>query len=148
LPLIELSIVRGRHAPTAEIGASITAIILMAHISLATDSGWGAFHPAIVDTGAPVSFFPMSVWRSVRFRPLGKVRISGLSRKQECQIPAVLAEVSCALSDGRKSIGPVTMHAYLAETEMAPSLIGMLGFLEKGVLRVDVAGNRASLRLS
>ncbi len=52
------------------------------------------------------------------------------------------------LSDGAKSLGPIRIHAYLVETDDAPRLIGMLGFIERGVLNVDVSRRRAHIRMT
>jgi len=42
--------------------------------------------------------------------------------------------VRCTLSDGAASIGPLEMRAYLAEQDDVPTLIGMLGFIERDTL--------------
>jgi hypothetical protein len=125
----------------------LTATRLFAEVSLATDVGWTLFEPAVIDTGAPVSVFPPAIWKPSRHTPLGRVKIGGLARREECQLPAILAEIDCTLSDGRRSLGPIRMHAYLVEIENAPTLLGVLGFIERGVLRVDLSKDRAFLRM-
>jgi len=144
---IDLAIRRGYHAPAIAVGHRLSAIRLTANISVATDAGWTLFERAVIDTGAPVSVFPPSIWKQSRYTPLGHVRIGGLARREECLVPAILAEIDCILSDGQRSLGPLRMHAYLAEIENAPRLIGMLGFLERGILRVELSRNRAFLRM-
>ncbi|MCK6485132.1 MAG: hypothetical protein HUU22_00805 [Phycisphaerae bacterium] len=71
-----------------------------------------------------------------------------MARRKTCQLGAMLAEIDCALTDGQRMLGPIGVHAYLVETEDAPRLIGMSGFLERGVLHVDVSRGRATLRMS
>ena len=147
MPKIDLAIWRGYHAPALDLGHRISAIRLRASVSVLTESGWSVFHRAVIDTGAPISVFPPAIWKHARHASLGRVRIGGLARREACQIPAILAEVDCALSDGQRSLGPLRMHAYLAEVENTPALIGILGFIENGVLRVDLSNNRAALRM-
>ncbi len=129
------------------IGHRLTAIRLVVNVSVATETGWSIFKPAVIDTGAPVSVFPPAIWKQSRHTPLGRVQIGGLARREECQLPAILAEIDCTLSDGRRSLGPVRTHAYLVELENAPTLIGILGFIERGVLRVDISKDSAFLRM-
>jgi len=144
---ITLRIVRGYHAPALAIGHRLTAIRFTTDVSVATAAGWSRYEKAIVDTGAPVSVFPPAIWKQSRHVALGRVRIGGLARREECRIPAILAEIDCALSDGQSRLGPIRMHAYLAEIEDAPTLIGVLGFIERGVLRVEYSRNRTFLRM-
>lgn len=78
---------------------------------------------------------------------MGRVRLGGIVRRSDCKVPATLAKVHCAATDGREVLGPIPMLAYLVEVDDAPLLIGMLGFIERGILRVDVSKNSASLRI-
>jgi hypothetical protein len=129
------------------IGQRVIATRLSAQIALATASGWTIPRPAVIDTGAGTSVIPPVIWKQSRFVDLGRVRIGGINKRKECQIPAILAEIECILSDDQSVLGPLRMHAYLAEPEDAPRLIGILGFIERGVLRVELSKNRASLRM-
>jgi hypothetical protein len=147
VPKLDLRIVRGNHAPAAAIGRRLPAIRLFADVSVATNGGWSLFETAVIDTGAPVSVFPPAIWKQSRHTTLGRVKIGGLARTEECQVPAILAEIDCVLSDGQHSLGPIRTQAYLVEAENAPSLIGILGFIEHGVLRVDLSKSRAFLRM-
>lgn len=147
MPTIQLSILRGHHSPALAINQRIAATRLAANVTLATKSGWTAFQPGLIDTGAPVSVFPPTIWEQAKFSELGRVRIGGIARREECRIPAILARVTCALSDGAQTLGPIRMHAYLAEADDAPTIIGVLGFLERGLLRVALERNTAALRM-
>ncbi len=147
MPRINLQVFRTDHPPALGLGQRLPAIRLLTHVSLTKTAGWTDFRLAVIDTGAPVSLLPPLIWRQAERRELGRVSLGGVARRKECQIPAILAEVTCRLSDGVTSIGPVLTHAYLAEHDNVPTLIGMLGFIERGVLRVELARNRAFLRL-
>ena len=145
---IDLRIMRGHHAPAEAIGYRLVALRLVTDVSLATDTGWSPFKQAVIDTGAPVSVFPPVIWKQCRHTPLGRAKIGGLARGEECQLPAILAEIDCTLSDGQRVLAPIRIHAYLVEIENAPTLVGMLGFIERGVLRVELSRNRAFLRMT
>lgn len=147
MPRIELGTWRTPHEPAASIGRPLPAIRLGCALSIATNTGWNPFRWAVIDTGAPISLLPPLFWRNSQHITLDRVTIGGVSKRQECRIPAILAEIECTLSDRQHSLGPIRMHAYLAEPEDAPVLIGVLGFIERGLLRVDLSNNRASLRM-
>jgi len=59
----------------------------------------------------------------------------------------MLATVRCWLSDGSASLGPLDMHAYLADKDDVPTLIGMLGFIERGILHIDISHGHVYLRM-
>lgn len=147
MPRIDLLVTREFHAPALAIGHRLVAVRMFADLTVATSEGWSRYRRAVVDTGAPVSMFPPAIWRQARYRALGRVRIGGIARREECRIPAILAEIECMLSDGERSLGPFRMYACLAEVEDAPTLVGISGFTERGVLRADTAKDRAFLRM-
>lgn len=60
----------------------------------------------------------------------------------------MLAEVDCSLSDGVHVVGPIRMPAYLVEIDNAPRLIGIQGFIERGVLHVDLSRKHAHLKMA
>lgn len=148
MPQLDLRIIRSNHPPAEAIGHRVTATRLLADVSVATDAGWTLFEPAVIDTGAPVTVLPRANWSGSRFKKLGRVKIGGLARREECRLPAILAEIECRLSDGVRGLGPLRIPAYLVETEDAPRLIGILGFIERGVLRVELSKNHAYLRMT
>ncbi len=140
---ISLDIYRAPHQTSLAIGYQLTAVRILTNISLPTQSGWGPYHPAIVDTGAPISMFPMHVWQHGAFTEIGHVMAGGVVQRDECRIPAKLARIECLLSDGKESLGPLLIHAYLAESYQAPTLLGIAGVLESNSLRVNVGKNAA-----
>jgi hypothetical protein len=75
------------------------------------------------------------------------VKLGGLTRRPEPQLTAILAQIECTLSDGRRSPGPLTTHAYLAEAEEAPRLIGILGLIDRSIMHIDITRERAFLRM-
>lgn len=107
--------------------------------------GWGPFHPAIVDTGAPISMFPKQIWQGAQFTAIGKLMTGGVVQRDECRISATLAQVSCLLSDGRESLGPLIIHAYLADSDQAPTLLGIADVLEQYSMWLDIRSDIAFL---
>src|SRR5262245_38759313 len=112
---INLTIVRNDHPPALAIGHRLPGVRLVAIVSLATADGWTGFDPAVIDTGAPVCLFPPAIWSRADHHVLGRVHLGGITRRPECQIPALLAELRCILSDGTRSLQPLRIRAYLAE---------------------------------
>ena len=141
---IRLDIFRGPHPPAAQIGYSLNAIRITARVSLKTASGWTPFQHGIVDTGAAVSLFPLELWRSAEHQIIGDIRVGGLAPLDSCRIAAKLARVSCALSDGTTLIGPFNIHAYLAESDEVPLLLGVSDLIESGTLLIRIGQGEAT----
>lgn len=123
----------------------MTAARLATRISFRGESGWTDFQIAIVDTGAPISLLPRSIWQSIDRRVLATVRVGGLADKPENRIGADLAMIRCVLSDGQSTIGPYEMTALLAHTDTAPALLGLSGVLESTDLFISLRRDDAYL---
>lgn len=138
MPRLPLRILRTQHAPSVAAGFPVEAVRLVTHLSLATNVGWTKFRDVVVDTGAPISLLPSDLWKAARFRELGRTHVGGINSRAECRIPAILAEIECLLSDGTNSLGPLLIHCYLAESNQTPTLLGVSGFIARGVLHVEI----------
>lgn len=143
MPRIRLLIQRHSHDLARQVGQTLDAVRVYADVVLPDPAGNREFQRAIIDTGAPVSMFPRYFWNGVPHKALGEVRVGGIARRDECRIPATLAEVECMLSDGSTSLGPLRIHAYLADSDSVPALLGMAGLLERVRLVVDVPAGEA-----
>ncbi len=141
---IRLDIFRGPHPPAAQIGYSLNAIRITARVALRTAGGWTTFQHGIVDTGAPVSLIPRELWRPAEQQIIGDIRVGGLVPLDSCRVPARLARVSCVLSDGTTLIGPFNIHAYLAESDEVPLLLGVSDLIESGTLLVRMGHGEAT----
>ncbi len=141
---ISLLIYRGAHPVAAQIGYTFSATRIVARVALKTPSGWTSYEPGIVDTGATVSLFPARTWRAADCQIIGDVQVGGVIPLDQCRIRAKLARVSCALSDGTTLIGPFNIHAYLAESDEVPLLLGVSDLIESGTLLVSMAKNQAT----
>lgn len=69
---------------------------------------------------------------------LGRTRIGGIMRRPECLIDATLAEIVCLMSDGHATLGPLTVPAYLAESDEVAALIGFAGVFDHATFHLDV----------
>lgn len=144
---VRLEIQRHEHEVSRQANLSLTAVRVFADVALAGTSGSDPRFRAIVDTGAPVTLLPKRMWRNAAHVALGRVRVGGISKREECRIPAMLAELDCSLLDGATRIGPLRFHAFLADSDNVPALLGMSGLLEKFRIVVDVTGNEAYLEM-
>jgi len=145
---LPLRILRGLHPPSASLGHPVEAIRLITHISLRSHTGWTPFRDIVVDTGAPISLLPSSVWSVTWLIPFGATEVGGIATRPECRIPALLAEVDCILSDGAVTLGPLRVPAYLAQTDATPTLLGISGFIARGTLHVQIEQADAYIELA
>ena len=128
----------------AQIGYSLGANRIIARVALKTTSGWGPYEHGIVDTGATVSLLPARTWRDADYQIIGDVMVGGVIPLDQCRIRAKLARVTCALSDGTTLLGPFNIHAYLADSDEVPLLLGVSNLIESGTLLVSMARNLAT----
>jgi len=121
---------------------------LLVDVSLQGTAGWSKPHKAAVDTGAAVSLVPRPVWRHAPFVPIVQVQASGVVNRPECWIPATLATLTCSVIRGSDRIGPLNIHAMLADSDNVPLLLGMSGVLDRVRLSVEVLAGRASIEFA
>ncbi len=140
---ISLDILRGPHPASFAAGHPVQAVRVFADLSLATANGWTSFQAVVVDTGAAVSLLPRRYWAQSTFLSRGRAKVGGVSRRLECLIDATLAEVECLIADGTVTLGPFRAHAYMADSDDVPALLGFAGLLDRLVLHVDVAADEA-----
>jgi hypothetical protein len=138
LAKISLEIDRGTNRTAARIGYELTSTRIFAQVALRTAIGWTDFEAGVVDTGAVVSLFPAGFWRCAEYQLIGDVQVSGAVPLEQCRIRAKLARVCCTLSDGIAVIGPFNIHAYLAESDEVPLLLGVADLIQSGTLVVAI----------
>lgn len=144
---IQLHIYRGLHQPSLAAGQRIRANRIVTKVGFATNTGWTSFDSiAIVDTGAPISLFPESMWQGIDRQVLGSVMTGGVSEKPECKFQADLAIIQLALSDGRATLGPFRVHALLAHNDKVPALLGFADVLERLRILIDLSHDIAVLK--
>lgn len=146
---IQLAIVRKLHQPSLAAGQRIMATRIIAKLGFWKNGSCPSIDSvAIVDTGAPLSLIPASMWRDIDRQILGSVMAGGVAEKPECKFPADLAIVHLALSDGRASLGPFRVHALLAHNDKVPALLGFADVLEHLRITIDLSRDLALLESS
>ena len=140
-----LELARTLHRPSLASGYSLPIVRVLANVSLQSTEGWTTVRKAIIDTGAAVSLIPNDVWRRAKFDPIVKVRTAGVVNRPECTIPATLASVNCLLLHGPDRIGPLPIHALLADSDRVPLLLGVSGILDRLRVVIDISNGHAVL---
>jgi len=105
--------------------------------------GWTEPHDAIVDTGAPLSVIPESIWRYLKVNPLGfPPRVIGLAGDG---LKVEVAEVQCLAVDEKAVSSPFALRAYLSHGNSTLLLLGMEDFLTRCALHCDYETSNAYL---
>lgn len=116
---------------------------LLTHTSFATSSGWTKTRETIIDTGAPVSLIPFSVWSETDYRLLAPNDL-GLTIGGE-HVRVKLAEVNVCLHDDHAISPPLTIKAHLLPDDAHPLLLGFEDVLTDLRLVSDYAAQVAYL---
>ena len=99
--------------------------------------GWSDEYFAIVDTGAPFSVIPVSIWRSVMFTDLGSTQLRGIIPKSSASLPARRAAVSAVLADEQGVSPSLDLGALLVNEMDVPLILGWSGCLDRSKLTLD-----------
>jgi hypothetical protein len=102
-------------------------------------------YPAIIDTGAPISIIPRSLWEHAHIRRLRPIRLQGLVARKECAVGVTAGILSAMLQDTNGHHLRRTFRAYLAEHDEVPLILGMQDMLEQGKLFLDLRSKTAWL---
>ena len=128
--------------PNSE-GMIVTRVI--AYVGFWTGNEYDMSDIAIIDTGAPVSLIPFSVWSWCPVE-LGKKRvIQSVTDREECDFEVYQGEITIALFDeaGSMILSDLTIEVDLCATSEMPTLLGVHDFLSRGCLHVDYVGDEA-----
>ena len=107
-----------------------TLIRLMGWISFKTYTGMSEPQEAIIDTGAPTSLIPFSMWKELPIIRITTHKVQGINPKPECAIPIIIGKVKCILLDETGNQTKETdIHAYLALTDAVPLILGFTDLL-------------------
>src|SRR3989338_5276910 len=103
--VINLEVRRFLDLEALEHGLTSFSFRLWTRVQFQTHHGWTAVLSALIDTGAPFSVLPKSVWSDIETRPVGFAsKLRGLVPLPSAALPARLAPVTCRVSDeDRKS---------------------------------------------
>lgn len=105
-------------------------IRLMGWVSFRTYTGMSDPQEAIIDTGAPTSVIPFSMWKELPIIRITTHKVQRINPKPECSIPIIIGKVKCVLLDERGNQTKETeIHAYLALTDEVPLILGFKDLL-------------------
>ena len=110
---------------------------LLARVRFRTPRGWSDYHVAIVDTGAPYSVLPLSLWPALRVERLLKLPLRGIIPGKSAELSADLARVSSQLLDAKRFSPTLFLWAMLAPTDQVPLILGWFGCLDRAKLALD-----------
>ena len=110
---------------------------LAARIRFRQPNGWSDYHGAIVDTGAPYSLIPLSLWPALQVERLCELPVRGLVPGRHAELDATLAKVFGRLLDASHHSPPLPLWAMLADTDHVPLILGWSGCLDRAKLVLD-----------
>jgi hypothetical protein len=99
-------------------------IRLLAVAQFMTSESWSKPESAIVDTGAPISLIPHKIWRRCITKVIGETELRGVISRKECILPVNVAKIKLRLIDPMYATETIETHAYLAQNDNVPLLIG------------------------
>lgn len=125
-------------------GLQVFSFRLLTWAQFKCSEGWTSRMPALIDTGAPFSVLPKSLWMCIESEARFTTSLRGLVPLPFAVLKASLGRVTCLVSDPKSSAPPLSVWALLAEGEV-PLVLGCAGFLERATLLIDGPRRRASL---
>lgn len=102
---------------------------------------------AIIDTGAPYSLLPVSLWPSLRLTRLSRVPLRGIVPGAAAELDVALAQLAGQLLDARHRSPTLPLWVMLADTDEVPLILGWAGCLDRTRLMVDHPRHRAWLEV-
>jgi len=118
---------------------------LLCDLRFPSHAGLSDPYPAIVDTGAPTSIIPRSLWGRTTVRQLKSFSLQGLVARKECAVSVTAGVISAVLQDSQGRQLKRTFRAYLAEHDEVPLILGMQDLLAEAKLFLDLKAQVAWL---
>ena len=118
-----------------EKGVGIKLIRVIGQARFKLKDGWTDLYSVIIDTGAPVSVLPARIWNKIEIKKLAKHTLKGIVPKKECSLPVEVGELTCLLADEENVTPPLSILAYLTDTDEIPPIIGFARVLDKFKLK-------------
>ena len=122
-------------------GFWLVRVLCILRFSL-TEGLSGPYH-TIVDTGAPTSIIPRSLWSRTHVHRLKSFALRGLVAREECAIPVTAGIISAIFEDRDGHQIKRSFRAYLAQTDEVPLILGVQDVLEDGKLFLDLTAGMA-----
>ena len=142
--VLELEVRRFLNLEALDHGVKLFSFRVWVRVRFKTPHGWSPVFRAIIDTGAPFSVLPNSLWTSLECQHGFVTTLSGLVPLPSAILKARLSQVTCMVSDLTMSSSPLRIWALLAEGEV-PLVLGCAGFLDRTTLTLDGTRQRAWL---
>ncbi len=129
---VELSFGSYENADIQKFLPDYLTIRLEALVSFKTPKGWTDPEIALLDTGAPISVIPFPLWKTLSYTKIANYEIQGIVPKEECKLPAIVAELSCFIcdKDGNETKEMKT-NAFLVKSGKVPLILGFRDMLSK-----------------
>lgn len=143
---IELDFTKTLDIDLLEKGIKIWLVRIVAQVCFkAKNNNWTRPYEAIIDTGAPVSLIPLTIWQEIDARVFSNYRISGIVPNKECSLPVKVGKAACTIIDKKSSTGVLNINAYLTLTDKVPLIIGFDNLLTDLKLVSDYRSKTAYL---
>ena len=144
---VELTVRRFLDLEALDHGWQVWAFRVLVSAQFRRPDGWTPAFRALVDTGAPFSVLPKSLWVDLRVEGGFATHLRGLIPLPSAVLKARLAQVTCLVSDLKTTTSPIKFWVLLAEGEV-PLVLGCSGFLDRATLFLDAARQRGRLEFS
>lgn len=142
--VIELGVRRFLDLEALDHGLQVFSFRVWVWVQFKRLDGWTPLFRALIDTGAPFSVLPRSLWADLHIEGGFATSLRGLVPLQSAVLKARLAQVTCVASDLKTSSMPLTLWALLADGEV-PLVLGCAGFLDRTTLTLNGPRYLASL---
>src|SRR3989338_4415908 len=115
---IDLEVRRFVDLEALEHGITVLSFRVWTRAQFKTLRGWTPVVPALVDTGAPFSVLPKTLWDDLSVEGGFATSLRGLVPLRAAVLKARFGQVTCLVSDLRKSSSAFRFWALLADGEV------------------------------
>jgi hypothetical protein len=132
-----------------EAGIKIELTRIVTGIRFITTEGWTDIYEAVLDTGSPISTLPYSIWREIKAKILipHRIKFYGIGPKECPPLWGRIAELECVLIDKVGTSLPLSIQAYLADSDSVPIILGFNGILSEARFVSDYKQGNAYLEV-
>jgi len=128
------------------VGIFIRLIRLIASLRLKTVEAWTNPYKAIIDTGSPITLVPKHVWEKLSIKWIfpSSIELTGLGSGG---VSGKLAEVVMVFLDKKALSPPISLKAFLVDSDSVPLIIGFEDILTDIKLVCDYRIKTAFLQI-
>lgn len=125
-------------------GLKIFSFRLWTRAQFKRADGWTPVLPALLDTGAPFSVLPKTLWADIDVEAGFATHLRGVVPLRSAVLNARMVQVTCLVSDLKTTAPPLKFWALLADGEV-PLVLGCSGFLDRIKCVLDIPRHLAWL---